>query len=345
MVKRLLIYTVLVLVAATSCRHKDLCILHPHTAPLKINVDWEEFIEKEVPTGMTVIVYPQDGSAPVITRSHELSHVLVYLPAGMYNSLVFNQSETEFGSLELKNLSSYSTAEVVAVQAPTRWYKTRGDEEKVVHEPEWFGTDNEINAEVTEEMIEQTKHDIYTENMNGNGRSSTKGGIDLIFHKVENVIYTLNVNVHIKNAYNLRSARGAIAGMSEGFKLAESARSNNKVTHLMENWGMESNPADPTQGTITTKILCFGLPQNHNKGEDENTLTLSLLLVDNQTILNYTFKVGDLIKEDEILKKTLHLTLEIPDPLPDVKPEDGESGGFDATVEDWGDEIEHNVTI
>ena len=31
--------------------------------------------------------------------------------------------------------------------------------------------------------------------------------------------------------------------------------------------------------------------------------------------------------------------------LPDVKPEGGSSGGFDATVDDWGDEVEFEVGV
>ena len=42
--------------ALTSCRHKELCLHHPHTANVRIDVDWSGF-EKEVPTGMTVLVY------------------------------------------------------------------------------------------------------------------------------------------------------------------------------------------------------------------------------------------------------------------------------------------------
>ena len=45
----------------------------------------------------------------------------------------------------------------------------------------------------------------------------------------------------------------------------------------------------------------------------------------------------------EDLKLTLNL--ELPEPLPDVKPEGGSAGGFDATVEDWGEEIEIEVPV
>ena len=41
----------------------------------------------------------------------------------------------------------------------------------------------------------------------------------------------------------------------------------------------------------------------------------------------------------------LFLEVTLPTPLPDVKPEGGSSGGFDATVDDWGEEEEIDVNM
>ncbi|MBQ2134041.1 MAG: DUF5119 domain-containing protein [Bacteroidales bacterium] len=330
---------VAIVLLATSCTHKDLCMMHPHTVPMRINVDWSQFVEKETPSGMTVIVYPLDGGAPIFTRSNTISHVLVNLPEGRYNSIVFNQSETEFGTLELRNLNNYMEAEVVAIQAPTKWYTTKDRNERIVHEPEWFGTDNEENAEVTALMLEQGAKNIRQNTKN------TKGGIDFIFHTAQNVIHTVNVTVHIKNIYNLRSARAALEGMAEGYRLGAGKPSTNKVTHLMENWSLTVDPQDPTQGTIKAQLLCFGLPDGHKATPQENIFNLSLLLVDNKTIVEYKFEVGHDFEEDDTAHLTLHLEMDLGDPLPDVKPEGGQGGGFDASVSDWGEEIEHEIEM
>lgn len=329
--------------AATSCDHKAICLMHPHAAPMKINVDWSDFMEKKTPSGMTVIVYPHDGGAPISTKSNTISHVLVNLPMGHYNTIVFNQSETEFGSLEFRNLNSYQNAEVTTVQAPTKWYTTKDQNERIVHEPEWVGTDNHENAEVTAQMIAQSTKD-FAQNNHGS-RSGTKGEIDLIHLKPQNIIHTVNVSVHIKNIYNLRSARAALEGIAEGYKLGAGKRSSNQVTHLLEEWSMTTDPQDPTQGTIKAQLLCFGLPDGHKATPQENIFNLSLLLVDNKTILDYKFEVGHDFEEDDTAHLTLHLEIDLGDPLPDVKPEGGEGGGFDASVSDWGEEIEHEVEL
>ena len=341
------IAAVAAMATASSCANKELCYMHPHTAQMKINVDWSEFVAKEVPTGMTVIVYPQNGNTPITTKSNTISHVLVNLPAGYYNSIVFNQSETEFGTLQFRNLNDYNTAEVTALQAPTKWYNTKDHNERIVHEPEWFGTDNHQKAEVTQEMIDRTTQD-YTESTGsgtGTGTRTTKGGIDLMLMKPLNVIYTINVTVHIKNIQHLRSARAALEGVAEGYMLGTGKRSANQATHLMEEWHMSTSPEDPTRGTITAKLHCFGLPHGHKATPQENIFNLSLLLADNKTIVNHTFEVGDQFIEDDTHHLTLYLIMELPSPLPDVKPETGQGGGFEATVTDWSEEIEHNVEI
>ena len=33
---------------------------------------------------------------------------------------------------------------------------------------------------------------------------------------------------------------------------------------------------------------------------------------------------------------SLHVDVKVPKPLPEVKPSEGSSGGFDVTVKDWG---------
>ncbi len=346
MVKRLFTYPFMAIVALAllSCEHKDMCLMHPHTAPMRVNVDWSDFIEKETPSGMTVIMYPQSGELlePVFTRSNTISHAIVNLPEGRYNSVVFNQSESEFGTLGFRNLDKYSTAEVVTVEAAAKWYNTKGENERIAHEPEWFGTDNEVNLDVTSDMITQSTDDYHQDLK---GVRSTKSGIDFVYHKPQNIIHTIHITVYIENIYNLRSARAALEGVSEGYHLGKGEALESVVTHLVEQWQMTKDPQDPTKGEIKATLLCFGLPKGHTGGALENIFNLSLLLVDNKTVLDYKFEVGDDFEEDDTSHLHLKLAVDLPKPLPDVKPEGEQGGGFDASVTDWGEEIEHKVEL
>lgn len=352
MARRLLIL-VMMLVVAVGCEHKEMCYRHPHTATVRVNVDWSDFVKKETPSGMTVLVYQYKSTVskgskpsgndvltePVKVMSNNTDYVEVDLPEGIYHSIVFNQSETEFGTLMFKDLNEWEKAQVVAGPAPTKWYTTRGEDEKTAYEPEWLGTSWQEGAVLTYDMIQQWAEYYGV-------ASKAPDAMDLIFHTAKNVIYTVNISVKVKNVYNLKYAREAIEGMAEGYHLSKAAPLNGKVTHLLEEWNLQTDPVDATTGYLKAKLLSFGLPLGHTSTPQENTLNLSVLLVDNKTQLDFYLPVGDLWqKSAQGEELQLSLNLEIPDPLPDVKPEGGSSGGFDATVEDWGDEIEIEIPI
>ena len=137
----------------TACTHKELCFYHPHTGRVRINVDWSEF-DREQPTGMTVSVFPADGGQKYSSVGHTLDHATFDLPAGNYHTMTFNQSPSEFGSVNFQNMESFSQAEVVAKPISSRWYKGRAEGEVTVTDPEWLAVDSDVDNRVTEEMVE-----------------------------------------------------------------------------------------------------------------------------------------------------------------------------------------------
>ena len=333
---------VLLLLCVVSCNHDELCYHHPHEAKVRVDADWSEFVE-ETPTGMTVMVYPQDGSEAVTQHTNTITHAVFSLPAGRYHSVAYNQSPSEYGSLSFRGMDKYETSEVYANPTDSHWYVSRGEEDaRVVTEPEWFGTDHIEDMVVTEEMVEKTGEMNLAQMQTG---SRVDNSFLIGEHRPQNIIYTITVKVHVDGIYNLRSARASLSGLAEGYLLGQGKRTANKVTQLLEEWKMTVNADDPTKGTIEAKIACFGLPDGHLGKADENELVLSLLLVDNKTILDFPFTVGDKFEVCEENHRMLSLELVIDTPLPDVKPEGGSDGGFSATVDDWGEEENIDVNM
>lgn len=342
---------VLLIALFTSCNHDELCYHHPHDARVRLDVDWSKFVE-EVPTGMTVMVYPQEGGKKkvVTQQTNTINHAILALPAGRYHSIVYNQSPSEYGSVSFRGMEQFEKAEVYANTTDSRWYVSRGDEDgRVVTEPEWLGTDFVQNMVVTPEMVEQTGEENLA--MFVESRSRKENSFLIGQHTPLNIVYTITVKVHVKGIYNLRSARASLSGLAEGYWLGKGKPTANKVTQLMEDWKMTVNADDPTKGTIETKITCFGLPDGHQGIAEENELVLSLLLVDNKTILDFPFYVGDDFEanlEEDVeleLRLALNLDLTIDQPLPDVEPEGGSGSGFDAKVDDWGEEENIDVIL
>ena len=322
------------LMGLTACEHKELCYHHPHTAKVRVNVDWNEFT-KEQPTGMTVTAYPVDGGQAVSTLTHTLSHAYFNLEAGAYHTLTYNQSPSEFGTLLFKGMDRFETAEVVSGEQDSRWYQGRSEGERVAVQAEWLATDRETDARVTEEMVRET--------LEHEKRSAPE--YVMAHHTPRNIIYTVHVRVNIQGIYNLRSARAALDGMSEGYRFSDGYYKDEVMTHLLEEWKMTVDKDDYRKGYIDATFYCFGLPGNHRGDADANQLTLSLLLVDNKTILDFPIAVGDKFVTVDAKELILSLEVDLDATLPDVKPEGGSSAGFDAVVEDWGDEEEHVIPM
>ena len=329
----------LLMLGLLSCDHKELCYHHPHTAKVRANVDWSQF-DKESPTGMTVMVYPVNGGKPQTVLTHTLDHTYFNLEEGAYHTLVFNQSTTEFGSVEFRHMDDYTQAEVVSAAVDGRWYTGRTDGGRVAAQPEWIASDFHEGSVVTREMVEEARQtDKY--------RRAGDSEYLLCELTPKNIIYTIKVKVNILGGiYNLRSARAALDGMAEGYCFASAKPAKAVSTYLLEEWSLTVDQKDPTQGYIEGILYCFGLPDGHRATADENHFVLSLLLVDNKTKVDYTFPVGDKFQYDETsVELSLYMEVDVLDPLPDVKPEGGSGSGFDATVDDWGEEIEHDIQM
>ena len=299
-----------------SCIYDDYsdCPQESDRKMVRINVDWHLF-DKEVPTGMTVMVFPWSGGAPHTVLTNEITHADFSLEPGKYRVLVFNQSTTEFGTLDFLGMDSYETARAVVQHATSRWY-SRGDDELIGVEPEWLASDKLDEFEVSDDFSEVTL-------------------------TPKNVLSQIQVSVKVPGIKNLRYVRGSLTGISEGFLLGQGKPLLSKVTYLLESWTKSIDENDATLGTLKASVKCFGLPEIAHPDAENNKLSLSALLIDNKTQVDHQFAVGDKFKKDENSSElgytvSLHVDVQMPQPLPEVKPSEGSSGGFDVTIQDWG---------
>lgn len=347
-----LILTLSVIFAAVSCEHKELCYYHPHTAPVRVNVDWSLFTMEE-PTGMTAYAYPLHEDDTDLYRfiTHNINYITLDLEAGAFHTLVFNQSESEYGSIEFSDLEEYSKAQVRVLQVKSNWYTTKAPDTKVGTEPEWLAVGRAENIEVTEEMVKIAEEEYLASRQDQMIRAITKAVNDVATITPISVIKQVEFRVYGQGLYNLRSVRAALEGMAEGCLLSTGKPSNNIVAHTMDSWNIVTEENDPASGDICTTLSTFGIPENHNGQKNANKFTISLLLVDNETVVTYDYYIGDILAQfsemdgmDGQIQKVI-VDLELPERLPDVQPMGGEGGGFDADVDDWGDEITTEIPI
>ena len=312
---RLFLYCWLLIILFSSCIYDDYsgCPKKDGRKMVRINVDWHLF-DKEVPTGMTVMVFPWSGGAPQTVLTNEITHADFSLEPGKYRILVFNQSTTEFGTLDFLGMDSYETARAVVQHTTSRWY-SRGDDEQIGVEPEWLASDKLDEFEVSGDFSEVTL-------------------------TPKNVLSQIHVSVKVPGIKNLRYVRGSLTGISEGFLLGQGKPLLSKVTYLLESWTKSVDENEATLGTLKASVKCFGLPETVSPDAENNQLSLSALLIDNKTQVDHQFAVGDKFKKDENSSElgytvSLHVDVQMPQPLPEVKPSEGSSGGFDVTIQDW----------
>ena len=305
----------LLIILLTSCIYDDYsgCPQKSDRKMVRVNVDWHLF-DKEVPTGMTVMVFPWSGGAPQTVLTNEITHADFSLEPGKYRILVFNQSTTEFGTLDFLGMDSYETARAVVQHTTSRWY-SRGDDELIGVEPEWLASDKLDEFDVSDDFSEVTL-------------------------TPKNVLSQIQVSVKVPGIKNLRYVRGSLTGISEGFLLGQGKPLLSKVTYLLESWTKSVDENEVTLGTLKASVKCFGLPETASPDAENNQLSLSALLIDNKTQVDHQFAVGDKFKKDENSSElgytvSLHVDVQMPQPLPEVKPSDGSSGGFDVTIQDW----------
>ena len=189
-----------------SCIYDDYsdCPQESDRKMVRINVDWHLF-DKEVPTGMTVMVFPWSGGAPHTVLTNEITHADFSLEPGKYHVLVFNQSTTEFGTLDFLGMDSYETARAVVLHTTSRWY-SRGDNELIGVEPEWLASDKLDEFDVSGDFSEVTL-------------------------TPRNVLSHIQVSVKVPSIGYLRYARGSLTGISEGFLLGLGKPLQSKVTY------------------------------------------------------------------------------------------------------------------
>lgn len=346
---------------------KDLCFYHPHTAPVKVNVDWNQFRHLEKPTGMTSYVWA-DNSDQKIARfvSHNLNYITLDLLEGYYHAFVFNQSESEYSTIEFHNLDDFYKAEARVIEVKSSWYSTKLPESKVGAEPEWLAIDCVRNIEVSEEMVakaeaeylatlpEAQRQQKYNEK---NTKAPTKTQNEVGPLVPTSIIKNVDIFIHLENLPYLRSALGALEDMAEGCYISTRTPTENLVTHTIGSWEViyhttESGSVDMMKGALKATLSTFGLPAGHSGKPDDNNLYIKLLLVDNETILEHDFPIGDILADlndyngtqlDENGKPIWpEIHLYFPEPLPEVEPVGGGNGGFDVGVDGWGDDI---VTI
>jgi hypothetical protein len=342
----------LALLVLTGCCRRPIEVIVEKDTHVRINVDWTSHFG-ERPSGMTVRLYPADGSAPITHVTNDVDGIDVGLTAGTYYLLVFNQTEDEFGSMTFTDMQHFTTAAARAARATLHGNSSWDKGVDYYADPEPIGVAVDTIT-ITPDMVEEgISFERYRKGMTTNHYH--EGVATYTYDEVPLPMTSkLNITVHIQGISNMRSVAGYITGMADGFTLYSGQRLNSACVLPLDSWKGAYEDKAANTGVITTSTATFGLPYDKvvlgNRDPEDNRIVLCFTLVDGTT-RQFSFDVAHYIhyrQVDETVPlrdryaMSLELDLELKAPLidipilPDVKP-DKQGSGFDADVHPWED--------
>ena len=313
----------------SSCDRRELtyCI----ESEITVTADWSSAgQDEEDEYGATLIFYPQGGGAPHIVPMGERTNTTVRLPEGRYDVVLFNRSFDDFGAIAFRGQDKFETLEAYARQV-----EATADTHVIVSSPEKLATAMIRDFEVTEDMLGN-----YAPATVRAAATCPEGACTLHFTP-RPLTRKAQAELNVRGLHNVRQARCTLSGVPQSVFLwnGRPGERTGEQEFIVSN--PVFNEGSLTDGTLTGTLNIFGLDT-----EIPHDMTLSVLLVDNQTVIEQELIDVNIRKEEaEGDVYIMYVEAFMPQPLPDVKPEGGSDSGFDTSVEDWGDEKTEKLPI
>lgn len=355
---------ILMLTAFFGCQRRPLEVLYRTSVRVIVKCVWsiDAYPEGIKPTGVTMYFF-RDGEFYNSLTTANVDSCEVQLEPGHYKLYMISQSPEEYWRMDFENMTSYDKAETVLVPSELSWARnTRaGDGEVVVENPEVMCAGVSDEFDITYEQTEEYQY-YYTNLMKLRAETKgTKAGTkaeEEAWYEERVEYYTIRIPVYPKNIVSqmwvtiysgnadvLKSVRATNSGMARVFELTKDMTGSEEAIQIINQWTLTMDDPQRRVGHIDGLITTFGLPNGEQPSpQRDSTLNVSALLIDNATVADYKFPVGDKIQKLEPnfgyrnLYRLIFGSVEEPAIVPpDVPPAGGTSSGMDATVSDWED--------
>ena len=358
-----LLVAILATLLMGGCQRRPLELVYRSSVRVIVKCIWNISVYPDgvKPSGITLYFF-RDGEFYTSMTTANVDSCEVQLPQGQYQMYMISQSPEEFWKMEFENMTDFDNAATTLRTSTTPNWVSRGTttpSPSVVENPEilYAGVSNFF--EITEEMTEEYQTNYRKlKNLRASAAGArTKAEEDEISYYEElveyytiripiypqNVVSQFWVSIYAKNADVLKSVRASTSGMAKTFELTQFTTNNETAIQIIDEWKLSMDDVDNRIGHIDGIITTFGLPNGEVPTVlRDSTLNVSTLLIDNTTVKDYTFDVGDKIqvlqpnKGYRALYRLIFGDKDNPAiELPDVGPAQGKESGMDATVSDW----------
>lgn len=316
------------LVLTTSCERRELT--YYMESEISITADWSRAdLEEEESYGATLIIYPKDGDKPQVVLMGERERTTVRLPRGKYDAILFNRSFDDFRNLLFRGGESIETLEAYAKQT-----EVRTGTRIITAAPDKLASAMIQDFEVTENMLGNYAPAVSRTATCPEGACRIKFTPKLLTRKVQ-------VKLHIQGINNLRQATCRLNGVPISIFLHDGSPGHELGIQEFTAKDVTLDEGSRKDGTLTGMLNLFGFDP-----EMATHVTLQALLVDDKTIVEQQIgnvKVQESTDGSGII--TLYLEAAGTEPLPDVKPSGSTDSGFNADVDEWGDETVTEMPI
>lgn len=295
------------LVAATSCEHKDLCYEHPHPAETRVVFDWREAPEA-TPESMCAYLLPANGEEALRYDFANRTGGTIRSRQGAHRAFCLNSDAEgvffrEEGSFELTT----GNAAIVSgfMSLGTRAPRAQGtEEERVALPPDTLWCD-------------PLGEDIHL---------TARGNTIVFYPELSVCIYTVEIR-SVKNLKYVTELSGTLSGLAGGLHAERNEVSGELVTVPFP------LPLPGERGgtrAIEGSFLTFGhRPGASHEGTHKHTVMIYAMLQDG-TRWYYEQDVTDQIPAGENPRRVHIVIDELPLPKPIVN-----GGGFQPEVDEW----------
>lgn len=335
------------ILAVSSCIEPPLHLKQSMEVLVKVLWKAEVYPDGDKPNGVTLYFF-RDGKFYMEHTTAQVDSCVVKLEPGRYRLYMISQSPDEYWKMEFNDMTDFENARVSVAETKSSWYSTRSESEVVINNPEVMVAGVSDFFDVTEDMIERQRQSATKAEVNSNIYYYTI----LVPVSPQSIVSQYWVTIYSDNVDMLKAVRASTTGMARTFYLTQSKTGEEEGTQLVSEWSLTVDDEQHLIGHLDGKVTTFGFPNGElpNPGRD-STLNVSTLLVDNKTVEEYRFYVGDKIHlEEPVPQGYRHLYRIIfgsifePAIHPErVLPEGG--SGFTAGVTDWDEEIDVGVEI
>ena len=360
---------VLMLLPASGCR-RQLWLYQDQFKQVQVNVDWRSYDRDKVlyphtpdPDGMTLWFFPDDGRKSYRATTTEVNRYEIYLSEGDYVGVVIDYSPEEYGMQEFLGMDYANTARVQAT--PYAYQPNDRNDAPLYAEAAYSGELTSKQAATGFWTVMNNPEPIASDTLNMHVISGKYANyipykerysyestlVKQIFEMQPLLIpWHMRVRIPVKGVYYIREIEGSIAGMADGYYLAEDHTSMDPCLMQITDW--QTYVTGDNEGFIAATFDTWGMRNNLwsqydltqgppfriDAGAYEVRLNVKFLLRDRKTVVYYHVDAGHQVyvyPNEYALSIDLRDVLD-DDDIPNLPYVDAVNGiDFDGVVVPW----------